>query len=112
MITNEEYQNRKWGHLPALRKLIEQIKVPGSAGPVLSTSDSDAQRLGRIIECGLTLHSLAPQIRERHDPDEVRPIIEDLSRFRDDLRWASMVFRSIDDEMGKLGADLGRHQRG
>lgn len=44
MITNEEYQNRKWGHLPALRKLIEQIKVPGSAGrcfPPLTVTLSD-----------------------------------------------------------------------
>ncbi len=106
MITNEEYLNRKWGHLPALRKLIEQMKAPGSAGPVLSTSDSDAQRLGRIVECGLTLHSLAPQIRERRDQDEIRSILKDLSRFSDDLRWASGVFRSLDDEMLRLRADL------
>lgn len=108
MISNDEYLKRKWGHLPALKKVIEKTKTPGIDGPVLSTSDSDTQRLGRIAECALTLHTLIPRIRESSDPEEVRCIVEDLSRLSDDLRWASGVFHSIDDEMCHLRTDMER----
>ena len=106
MITNEEYMNRKWGHLPTLKKIIEKAPFSGPNEPVASTSDTDTQRLARIAEISLTVHKLEGHFRARCDPQETLLPCEDLGRLLRDLEWAGSLFRVHADMVLRLEADL------
>ena len=49
-LTGESYHEHKWGQFPALRKTIEDKKIPASCFGVTSASDNMFDAMGRLVE--------------------------------------------------------------
>ena len=82
MLTGKALEEeRKWGHLPALRKLFANLPVPNTRdNPMLSISDSEAERLSRTSEIALTVLKNAAILTARPTKEETALVAQDLER--------------------------------
>jgi hypothetical protein len=49
-LTEQGYRERKWGHFPALRKALEDKKIPESYYGLTSASDNMFEAMERLVE--------------------------------------------------------------
>ncbi len=64
MLTADAYRERKWGQLPALRRALEDKKVPDHYYGLISTDDNMFDRLVRLLEMAVLVREYDEHIRE------------------------------------------------
>ena len=94
MLSKEAHANRKWGHLPALRKILEHLPVPNvRENPILSTSDSESESLCRNMELALTVLENTYSIADAATKEEAPLVSRDLENLEHQLMSNSRTFR-------------------
>ncbi len=63
-LTLEAYKERQWGSFPALRRALEDKKVPDHYYGFTSISDNLFDALGRLIEIGVLTSEFTHDIKE------------------------------------------------
>ena len=93
MLTEEASRERKWGQYPALRKALEDKRIPDRYYGPTSASDNMFAELHRLVEIALltreyesiitaTAHAIGPEAMSR-----------DLDRLHHELNGALSFFR-------------------
>jgi hypothetical protein len=89
MLTGEAYRDRRWGWLPALRKVLER-KPESFDGRFLSTDESEAEGLTKVLVAAALADHYQDEIREAARRGDMR-------EFHEDIEHLSSVLRAIAD---------------
>jgi hypothetical protein len=106
MLTDEAMRNRKWGNLPALRKMLESEPIPERYCGLTSVSDTVFQSLQRAAEIAVVATENENRICEQVAPNEIKMVCEDLERLTHMLRGASNFFTEHAERMEHLHKEL------
>jgi hypothetical protein len=109
MLTFEALNERKWGGLPALRKVLESKRVPESHFGLTSVSDSVFDWFHRTLEVALTVTGNEPDIAKAAQASS-EELLADLRRLQEALRGVmsfvedtSRNIRQIEEAVDRAG---------
>jgi hypothetical protein len=101
-LTEEGYRERKWGHFPALRKVLESKSVPAKYYGPLSDSDNLFDAMERLIEIAVLTVEYGSDIQEAAISVGRNEMRVDLKRLEKSLEEASYFIKRRIEEVGKL----------
>ena len=101
-LTAEAYQERKWGYLPALRKALEDKKVPASYCGSTSASDNIFDSLSRLLEIAVLTGEYENDIKEAALSTGREAMYHDLRELEGTLEQAAHFFRRTIDKVRLL----------
>lgn len=102
MLTEESYRERKWRPFPALRKALEDKKVPDDCYGLTSVSDNRFDRLVRLVEIAILAHEYRSAVKETAQSVGLKEIYRDLDYLIDELESASSYFKRSAEEVRTL----------
>lgn len=92
MLTAEALSDRKWGHLPALRRLLEKKGIPPSYYGLTSVSDNMFNGLVHLTEIVVVVKEYETYIQENTELDDLPQLLKDLDWLKENLYSASSFF--------------------
>ncbi|HQO78829.1 MAG TPA: hypothetical protein PLG17_10000, partial [Thermodesulfobacteriota bacterium] len=93
MLTAKAYQERKWRAFPALRKALEDKKVPDDYYGPTSVSDNMFARMDRLLEISVLVSEYQEHIKETAKSVGREEMYRDLRRLEEDLEQAAYFFK-------------------
>lgn len=102
MLTEEGYCERKWGPFPALRKALEDKKVPQDYYGLTSVSDNIFDKLVRLTEIAILVNEYRAGIEETAQSTGLEEMFCDLERLEGQLESASSYFNRGAEEVRVL----------
>lgn len=103
MISDEAYQDRKWGRYPELRKIFQSLPVPRSVYGWSSASDNLPGRITRQIEVLATIQENCELLAgaERSVPD-THLALRELSEVRQELESTARLFVDLSEKVHEI----------
>ena len=86
MLTTESLQKRKWGRFPAMRKALEDKRIPDTYYGPTSVSDNVFDSLSRLVEIAILVHEYESSIRDTAQIVGKQQMWDDLLSFRTNWR--------------------------
>jgi hypothetical protein len=105
-LTDEALQALKWGHFPALRKVIEHKEIPSKYYGTTRASDNIFYRFQRLQEIALLVVEYEGDIKKMAKDVGRDEICSDLMRLQSDLNNVSGFFDSISCKVRELYSSL------
>ena len=102
MLTEEASRERRWGSYPALRKVLEDKRIPDHYYGPSSFSDNMFDKIGRLLEIGILAYEQKGAIREYAQSVGKEQMYSDLHDLQSGLEYASAVFRELSEKVEKL----------
>ena len=101
-LTAEAYRERKWGHLPALRKALEDKDIPSSYYGLTTASDNMFDAITILIEIAVLTSEYQFDIKETATSMGREEMTRDLKTLEGALEQASCFFKSKIEEIQTL----------
>jgi hypothetical protein len=98
MLTKEALMERMWGSFPALRKLLENKKIPDSIYGYTSVSDNIFSQTERLIEIIILVREFISRDKIRQNDDH-NLLNTDLKRLCVDIENMENFFRTARQEI-------------
>jgi len=105
-LTEEALQALKWGHFPALRKVIEHKEIPSKYYETTRASDNIFDRFQRLQEIALLVVEYEADIRKMAKGVGLDEMYSDLMQLQSDLNNMSCFFNSIGYKVQELYSSL------
>ena len=105
-LTEEASRALKWGHFPALRKVIEHKEIPTKYYGSTRSSDNIFHRFQRLQEIALLVVEYESDIRKMAKDVGRDDIYSDLMHLQSDLNNVSCFFDSIGYKVEELCSSL------
>ena len=102
MLTVNGYHERKWKHYPALRKALEDKKVPSSYYGIISTADNMFDATVRLMEIAVLAEEYQNEIKATAASTGREEMYRDLRRLETELEDASLFFKKTGYKVRKL----------
>ena len=109
MLTKEAYNERAWGPLPALRKVLENKKVPDEYYGPSSVSDNMFASIGRLMKITILVNEYENDIKEMAESIGLKEVHQDLKNLEEILQETSRFFTERANEVRKIYYTLQRH---
>ncbi len=106
MLTEKASRERKWGRFPALRKALEDKRIPVSYYGPTSVSDNMFDALHRLIEIAILAREHESVIRETAQVVGPEEMYRDLERLRGELEATSSFFKQQAEDVRALCSKL------
>ncbi len=91
-LTEEGYRERKWGSFPAIRKALEDKKVPDKHYGITSAHDNMFDSMGRLTEIATLVSEYQSAIKEMAVSIGWEEMCSDLERLGQSLKQQSYFF--------------------
>ncbi|HOD79107.1 MAG TPA: hypothetical protein PLB95_05605 [Syntrophales bacterium] len=101
-LTAEAYNNRKWGFLPALRKILEGKRVPDSYYGLTSVHDDIFDAMIRLMEIAVLTSEYKDLIKENAASIGQEEVWRDLENLQKALEQASQFFKRKSEEIESI----------
>jgi hypothetical protein len=105
-LTEEALRALKWGHFPALRKVIEHKEIPSKYYGTARASDNIFYRFQRLQEIALLVVEYEGDIKKMAKDVGRDEIYSDLMHLQSDLNNVSCFFDSISYKVQELCSSL------
>ncbi len=105
-LTEETLRALKWGHFPALRKVIEHKEIPSKYYGTARASDNIFDRFQRLQEVALLVVEYESDIKKKAKAVGRDAICSDLMQLQSDLNNVSSFFSSISYKVKELYSSL------
>ena len=105
-LTHKTYQERKWGDLPELRKMIENKKIKDSDNKLYwgftSADDNTFDYLNRVFEILVLVEENQKEIIESTNEATYDQIIKDIGHFAKESKSIAYDFEQKIDNLHKI----------
>ena len=101
-LTEEGARERKWGHFPALRKVLENKSLPAKYSGPSADSDNIFDAMERLIEIAVLTVEYGSDIQEAATSVGRNEMRVDLKRLEKSLEEASYFIKRRIEDVGKL----------
>ena len=105
-LTEEALRALKWGHFPALRKVIEHKEIPSKYYGTTRASDNIFDRFQRLQEIALLVVEYESDIRKMAKGVGLDEMCSDLMQLQSDFNNESSFFSSISYKVKELYSSL------
>jgi hypothetical protein len=103
MISDEAYQDRKWGRYAELRKIFESLPVPASVYGWSSASDNLPARITRQIELVATIQENSALLAEAtRSVADTHLALRELSEVRQELESTARLFVNLSEKVYEI----------
>lgn len=106
MLTVKGYHERKWKPFPALRKALEDKKVPSDYYGIISTADNMFDATVRLMEIAVLTEEYQNEIKATAASTGREEMYRDLLRLEKELDQASLFFKKTGDKVRTLYVTL------
>lgn len=105
-LTEEAYEERKWGPFPALRQTLATKQIPDRYFGLTSASDNMFARLDRLLQISILVEEYGDEIAGAAQDVGVRETIEDVERLEEMLRHAARMFEDMAGRARSVAANV------
>ena len=105
-LTEEAYEERKWGPFPALRQTLATKQIPDRYFGLSSVSDNMFARLNRLLEISVLVEEYGEEIADATPDVGVGETIRDIERLEEMLHDTANRFEAQAEQIRSVAAHV------